>query len=138
MLQKILVAYDGSPPAQRAFDFALDLAGRYTASLTVLSVARPPEPPTVVETQAILESATAHYEKDFEKLRETAKARGVSLRTLVVAGHPAEQIVHHAAQEGDDLIVMGHRGKSLFHRWLVGSIAKRVMAYANCTVTIVR
>jgi len=37
------------------------------------------------------------------------------------------------------MIVMGHRGKSSFiDRWLLGSISKRVLSYATCTVTIVR
>jgi nucleotide-binding universal stress UspA family protein len=33
---------------------------------------------------------------------------------------------------------MGHRGESLFQKWLLGSVAKRVLSYANCTVIVVR
>jgi nucleotide-binding universal stress UspA family protein len=36
------------------------------------------------------------------------------------------------------LIVMGHRGKSMLQRWLLGSVSKRVLSYAPCSVTIVR
>ena len=43
MFKKILVAFDGSAPAVKAFDLAMDLAGKYAAALSVLAVARPPE-----------------------------------------------------------------------------------------------
>jgi len=53
-------------------------------------------------------------------------------------GHPAGPIVHQAAEREADMIVMGHRGKSRFQRWLLGSVSKRVLSYAPCTVTVVR
>jgi len=34
--------------------------------------------------------------------------------------------------------VLGHRGKSFFARWLIGSVSKQVMHYAHCTTTVVR
>ena len=43
-MKHILIAHDGSAPADRAFDFALELAHKFGAALSVLSVARPPEP----------------------------------------------------------------------------------------------
>ncbi|MCX7045031.1 MAG: universal stress protein [Candidatus Sumerlaeota bacterium] len=138
MLNRILLAYDGSQPAERAFEFALELAQAFHAPLIVLSVARPSEPPTMVETEAILEAATEHFEKDFERLRSHARETGVVFEARVVVGHPADQIIHAASQEKADMIVMGHRGKSLIQRWLLGSISKRVVSYAHCTVTIVR
>jgi nucleotide-binding universal stress UspA family protein len=138
MLKKVLVAYDSSKSAERAFEFAIELAKAFNATLTVLSVARPPEPPTMVETSALLEAAQEQFEKDFVRLREIAKAAGVALETQVIAGHPAEQIVYQATEQKVDLIVMGHRGKSRIERWLLGSVSKRVLSYAPCAVTIVR
>ena len=138
MLNKILVAYDGSKPAGRAFDFALELAKPFQAAITVLSLASPPEPATRVETEAMLESATNHFVEDFERLRNAAKEAGVAFETRVAVGHAAEQIVHFAAEEKMDLIVMGHRGRSVLARWLLGSVSKRVMSYAPCSVLIVR
>lgn len=138
MLKKILVAFDGSKPAERAFAMALELAKPFGARIVVLSVAQPPEPPVLVETSALLDSATEHFEKDFPRLREEAKARDIPVETCVAVGHPADQIVHVAAQEQCDLIVMGHRGKSVLQRWLLGSISKRVLSYAPCSVLVTR
>jgi nucleotide-binding universal stress UspA family protein len=56
----------------------------------------------------------------------------------VRVGHPAEQIVHLANIEKVDAIVMGRRGESFLQRRLLGSVAKRVLSYAHCTVVIVR
>jgi nucleotide-binding universal stress UspA family protein len=138
MLRRILAAYDGSESAQRAFQFALDQAKAFGAELILLSVARPPEPPTMVETSAMLEAATEHFEQDFDRLKKAAEAASVTIKTMVVIGHPADQIIHHAAEQHADLIVMGHRGKSIIQRWLLGSISKRVVSYAPCSVMIVR
>ena len=138
MLKRILVADDASDSAKRAFDFALELARAMGAEITLLSVAQVPEPASMVESTAMLESATEHYEKGFDRCRAAAAAASVKLDALVVVGHPAEQIVHQAAEVSADLIVMGHRGKSLVQRWLLGSVSKRVITYAPCSVTIVR
>jgi nucleotide-binding universal stress UspA family protein len=138
MIKKILVAYDGSKSAERAFSFGLEQAEVFKATVLVLSVAQPPEPPTMVETTALLESATEHFQESFKHLQEEAKQRNIPLETKIVVGHAADQIVHHADQEECDLIVMGHRGKSMLQRWLLGSVSKRVLSYAPCSVTIVR
>lgn len=138
VVKKILVAYDTSDPARRAFEAGVDLAQKYVAELIVLSVARPPEPPEMVEAEASLEDAQEYYEKEFIALREAASAAGVTARCEVRVGHPAEQIIHMANEENVNAILMGHRGKSLIKRWLLGSISKRVVSYAHCTVCIVR
>lgn len=138
MTQKILVAHDGSESADKAFHFALDCAAHYGAPLLVLSVARPSEPPEEVETEAMLENAEAYYKEHFETMRREAEARGVRSDFRIAVGHPAEQIIYLADKEGVDHIVLGHRGKSFFERWRVGSISKQVIPYAHCTVTVVR
>ncbi len=138
MISKLLVAYDGSRQSERAYNVALDLATRLGVQVIVLSVARPPEPPVAVELQAVLESATEYYEAHFKNMKEDAEKLGVEISFQVRVGHPAEQIVRMANEEKADAIVMGHRGESLLQKWMVGSVAKRVMTYAHCTVMVVR
>lgn len=138
MISKLLVAYDGSEQAEKAYKLALDIASRYSAAMTVLSVARPPEPPVAVELEAVIESATEHFELQFNRLREQAAAVSISPVFEVRVGHPAEQIVHRADEANADAIVMGHRGESFLQKWLLGSVAKRVLSYAHCTVIVVR
>jgi nucleotide-binding universal stress UspA family protein len=136
--KRILAAHDGSQDADRAFETALDFAALCGARLEVVSVATPPEPPTRVETEAILEAATEHYEEVFEGLRRRARERGIAVETRVLVGHPAEQILRVAADTGTDLVVVGHRGRSTIREWLFGSTSRRVVSHAPCSVLVVR
>lgn len=138
MFKSILVAYDASKASAHAFLAALDMAKQLHANLSVLSVAQLPEPAAMVESSAMLELANEHYEKDFNRMRADAQSAGVTAETRVLVGHPAEQIVHYASQCKADLIVMGHRGGSRVREWLLGSVSKRVLSYAPCSVLIVR
>jgi nucleotide-binding universal stress UspA family protein len=137
-MKKLLIAYDGSEQSKKAFDVGLDLALKYAAEVIVLSVARVAEPPEDVETEAVIESVTECYEKQFADMRQESAAKGVKARFEVRPGHPADQIVLVAKEEQADVIVMGHRGRTRVAHWLLGSISKRVLSYAHCSVFIVR
>jgi len=136
--RRILVGFDGSPFAEQAYEMALNLAALCGARLCVVSVATLPEPPGEVETQATLESATEHYEVVYENLRRRAEDRGLTLETRILVGHPAEQIVRLAASTHADLVVVGHRGRSRISEWVSGSVSKRVVNHAPCSVLVVR
>jgi len=138
MLNKILLAYDGSESAGKAFELALDLAVKYAASLRIIAVARPPEFGEEVETSAILENSRKHYHHVLKPLKERAAGAELAVDCEVLIGHPAERIVIEAEQWGADLIVIGHRGHGLKGRWLLGSIAKQVMHHATCAVLVAR
>jgi nucleotide-binding universal stress UspA family protein len=139
MIAKILVAYDGSDPSEKAFRLALEFARRFEAPVEVLSVVRPPDfTGGAVETTALVDSGRAYFQDQFRRLDEIARAAAVQARFHYSIGHPADQIVARAKEDGVDLIVMGHRGKSLVERWLTGSVTKQVMGYAHCPVLIVR
>ena len=138
MISRILVAYDGSDPANKAFSFALDLAKRYQASISVVAIAKPPEFGDDVETEAILENSQKHYRHLLARLKPKALAEGVNTTFEVAVGHPAEQIIYHAEKDRADLIVMGHRGKGFFERLRLGSVSRDVIHYAHCAVTVVR
>jgi nucleotide-binding universal stress UspA family protein len=137
MYKTILIAYDGSLSAGQAFQAALDLVTSLGADLEVVSVIELPQPPPDVETRAILDSGRENVEKDFRKLRADAGSRRIELPTDLLVGHAADQIIHHAAQIKADLIVLGHRGGSRVKEWLLGSVSKRVLSYAPCSVLIV-
>lgn len=138
MNARILCGYDGSAAAEKAFEYAVALAAAFDAELRVLAVAQPPEPPEDVETEALLESAQAHFEQQFTSLKQKAGGSGVTPQFEVASGHPAEQLLYHADSWNADHIVLGHRGKNVFRRWLMGSVSHRVLSYSACTVTIVR
>ena len=138
MIRKILLGYDGSQSADHAFTFAVDLARRYGAELHLIAVARPPEFGDEVETEAAIENARRGYDKVLAPLQAKLEREPLKAHVHVAVGHPAEQIVRYAERHHIDHIVVGHRGHTLFERWLIGSIARQVIAYAHCAVTVVR
>jgi nucleotide-binding universal stress UspA family protein len=136
-IQRILVAYDGSPHAEHAMNVALSMAGDMKAKLFVISVIRPPEPAESAEFHAVVDEGREKYEKSYIPIRELAKQKEIELETEVVVGHPAEQIIHMADKIQASVIVMGKRSHTILHRWMIGSNSERVLRYAHCPVMIV-
>lgn len=136
MIRKLLVAYDGSDAARVAFDFGADMAARYSAELHVLAVARPPEFGTEEETEAVIEQSRGHCEMLLDALKAELGQRPPVF--AVAVGHPSDQIVRYAEGHAIDHIVVGHRGRTLFDRLLVGSVARQVVAHARCGVSVLR
>jgi len=136
-IQRILVAYDGSPHAEHAMNVALSMAGDMKAKLFVISIIRPPEPAESAEFHAVVDEGREKYEKSYIPIRELAKQKDIELETEVVVGHPAEQIIHMADKMQASVIVMGKRSHTILHRWMIGSNSERVLRYAHCPVMIV-
>jgi nucleotide-binding universal stress UspA family protein len=136
--RKILVGYDGSEASERAVDVAIDLAQCTDAEILVLAVARPPEPATRVEVDAVLDDAREHFSDGFIKVRERAKSAEVHLETLIEVGHPAEHLIHQAEIIHAELIIVGRKGTSLFEKLILGSVSERVIRFANCPVMVMK
>jgi nucleotide-binding universal stress UspA family protein len=136
--QKVMVGYDGSKPADKAVEVAFTLAESTDCKVLVFSVARPPEPATRVEVDAMLDDGREHFEESFKRISKSAEERGVRLETGIAVGHPIQQIVHRAEADHVDLIILGRRGMSRFEKMLVGSTSEKVLRYAHCPVMVVR
>lgn len=138
MYRTIVVGYDGSTAARKAFDAALELAARDHAQLHVVSVGRPSEIADDVETEAVIEHTRAYHRRLLAELKASAATKQVKTHYEVAVGHPAEQIIYYADRIGADLIVVGDRGRSNFARLLLGSVSKQVTEHAGRPVLVVR
>jgi nucleotide-binding universal stress UspA family protein len=56
----------------------------------------------------------------------------------VVIGNPVEEICEYAGQQKIDLIAIPTHGRHGFHRFLMGSVAERVIRFAPCPVFVLR
>jgi nucleotide-binding universal stress UspA family protein len=135
---KILCAYDLSPGAERAFDFAVNMARRLGGELCVVSVFEPAEASRGVKSEALAETARQQFGAAHDELHSKAAAVNVRLETAVVVGSPAQQIVKRAGELRAEHIVLGQRGRNSHERSSVGSVALRVVALGAGTVTVVR
>lgn len=73
-----------------------------------------------------------------ERVASGVQERGIPVQMVTVEGRPHTQIVHFAEANQIDLIVMCTRGQSGFSRWLMGSVADRVLRGASVPVLLVR
>ena len=135
-MRSVLVGFDGSASSEAALRFAADLARHFEADLHVLTVVRPPDFGDEVETEALLERSQEHAALLLAGL--PARLGNITLHASSEVGHPAEKLVHYAERHHVDHLVVGHRGHSMLDRWLIGSVARRVVVHAPCAVTVVR
>ncbi len=101
--RKLLVGFDASPQAERAVEVAMQLSQCLDAEIVLFAVAWLPKPATRVEVHAILDDAREHYTAAFEKLASSAKDHGLNMKTEIVVGDPAGQIIHRAEAGGRGL-----------------------------------
>lgn len=137
-MKRILVAYDGSPSSAKAFSLGMEMREKYAAELMVLTVARPPEFGTEVETEAVIENSRKHCHDIQRPLHTVVASANAPTRFEVVTGHPGEQVVRHAEDWKADLIIIGHRGRTFLDRLLIGSVAGHVINHAPCAVLVAR
>jgi nucleotide-binding universal stress UspA family protein len=144
MLSRILVAVDGSPFAERALQYAVDLAKKYSAKLIILHVvlrrfyAVTPSEAGVLATTVFVKEMESEGKEIINKADAYAKAEGANYECRLVQGVPADEIVKVAQAEKVDLIVMGSRGLTEVRAFLLGSVSDKVTHHAKCPTLIVK
>ncbi len=141
MLERILIAFDGSEQSLYTFSYALELVKHCSHSkpeIIVVAVVQLPEPEGIAEIESIINNATEHYESLFAGLRDKATAQQLEIKTEVMVGHAADQIIRYAKEHDVDMIFAAQTGKSEIESWLMGSVSRRIVIHAHCPVTIVK
>jgi nucleotide-binding universal stress UspA family protein len=139
VFQQILIAWDGSRPAELAFDVAVDVARRYGADLVAASVAHSPaHAETAGDRAESVEAARRYLEETFARVRDRADRAGVPIDHVVIAGDdPAGDLLQHAHEHGFDLLVVGHHRGRRPGRFLLHGLAERTIATAGIPVLVV-
>lgn len=139
MYSRIVVPVDGSKTSDKAMQYAVNMAKHYGASITLIHVV-----PSIVRaySEVPLLVPTKEFEEEgreiLRKAEESIRAQGVQVKSEIVRGNPAEEILRFADGISADLIVMGSRGLSAIKAFLMGSVSHKVAAHAKCPVLIVR
>lgn len=148
MLQRILVATDGSGHARKAIEYASDIASKYNAKLYLIHVVSEAgipadvleyikvegieEPPESVYLHKVGEGIIGAAEKEITK-------KGVQdVQSVVVKGDPAEKILEFARDNSVDMIVIGSRGLGSVKGMFLGSVSSKVCHAADCTCVTIK
>ncbi|HUK49799.1 MAG TPA: universal stress protein [Terriglobales bacterium] len=144
MFERILVAVDGSPFADRALACAVDLAKKYASKLIILHVVLrrfysvTPSEAGVLATTVYVKEMEDEGEAIIKKAEDFAKGSSVNYQCKLIQGVPADEIVKTSTSEKVDLIVIGSRGLTEVRAFLLGSVSDKVSHHAKCPTLIVK
>lgn len=149
MIKRMLVAIDGSEPAAKALDYALDIAEKYAADVLILSVIPPinsviPRFSTASPPKSFYKLFITEIEKRLkialsEALKKVkAEKPMLKISTALLEGRPAEKIVQVAEEKNFDIIIMGSRGLGSVKELFLGSVSDKVADTSTCPVLIVK
>lgn len=141
LCRNIVIATDGSENSLRAISYGIEIAKLSGATVHALHV---------VDTSAIIsEFWTAGKElvheliindgkKIMSETKKIIEGSGVEVREVLLEGHPGDEIIDYAENNNIDLIVMGTLGATGIERFLMGSVAEKVVRYSKVPVMVVR
>jgi nucleotide-binding universal stress UspA family protein len=137
MFDTIVIATDGSESVRRAVDVALDLAVRFDAEVHALYVVDAGDIESSPERLRD-EMRNALTERGERALTEVAESAEREVKTAVVEGRPATVIGDYARDHDAGMVAMGTRGRHGENRFLIGSVAERVVRTCPVPVLTVR
>ncbi len=140
MYDDIVLPTDGSAGMERVIDEATGLASEHDATLHALNVVNTASLSNL-PMEASLDAVNESLREEGETALRAVERRApddIRLRTAILDGSPAREIVDHAVETGADLLVMGTHGRSGVDRLLLGSVAERVVRTSPVPVLTVR
>lgn len=136
-IARIVCPIDFSDTSRHALEHATAIADWYESRITALHVIAPvflpraaPVLSDVATTPSPIAAQRAALEAQLRTWLEPAARAGRQVDILVTEGHPATRILEEAAACLADLIVMGTHGLTGFERFMLGSVAEKVLRKA--------
>lgn len=134
-MHRILVAYDGSPEAEKAFEHSLAIA-EPEDELLLLTVLPEPDPTMFSDLQDDISFEKAS--ELLEKLLKKYDQKGIRINTKIIRGDIVDEIIKASEDPKCRLIVLGYKGVSRIGRFRLGSVSGEVAKRANKPVLIVK
>ncbi len=142
-LKRLLVPTDFSDSARLALRYACSFAQEYEAELLLVHVvenvavgyANDLFPVPMAE---VVQELTSYARAELDSLAKDVEGQGIRVRVVLTQGKPSAEILHLAAEEKADMIVLGTHGKGMLDQAIFGSTTERVVRKAPCPVLSVR
>lgn len=145
MYKKILVPLDGSKLAEKILPHVTALAKPMGAEVTLVTVVQLTLGAGASKLEAVPEAAAEHKKAlmgealvYLEKVQRDLKGKGVTAHARALEGDVASAIIAFAEQKGFDLVAMATHGRSGLDRFVMGSIAEKVVRSTSKPVLLIR
>jgi nucleotide-binding universal stress UspA family protein len=141
MHKRILLPLDGSTMAEQALPHAVEQAERFRAELILLQAISPWLAGSGLSPLELgwVQDQAGEWARDYlASIATQVRTRGIPVKVVIIRDPPHEAITQFAEANGVDLIVICSRGQSGPSRWLMGSVADRVVRGATSPVLLVR
>jgi nucleotide-binding universal stress UspA family protein len=140
MYQRVLLAYDGTREGRTALREGALVAGRFACRVFLLCVVA--ETPGIRIGEAAYAGGLVQTQDSYQALFDEAMTRlaelGFQPEGRMVTGEPAAEIAAYAREIHADLVVVGHRKKSLLERWWSGETGAYLVDHLACSLLIAR
>ena len=146
MFSRILLCTDGSDCSIKAAKLAGDVAAKFGAEVTSISVfslppmpiAAPDLPVCFFDTETYQDACDAFHNTAQKCVEEALNSAGVKHAQVRAEGQPVDCVLDTAEELKADLIVIGSRGLGGFRKLMLGSVSDGVAHHAHCPVLVVR
>ena len=142
---RILLPLDGSKLGEAALPYIESLAIDTKAEVVLLQVVTPLSAHLLVAEGYLSQTADKYIamvsrtaKNYLDAVKERLMKLEIPVRCEVEAGSPAEKIISYAKENNINLIAMSTHGHSGISRWLIGSVADKVLHATDIPVLLVR
>jgi len=131
MYERILVPLDGSKFAEQVFPPVVELARVFGSEVVLVEVCEP-------EESEYGQACRLYINNEAEQLKKSLQGSAANVRTTVLEGKAAEQILSYAEKSDISLIIISSHGRSGIAPWSLGGTASKVLHRVGVPLIIVR
>ena len=145
MIKSVMIATDGSDTSKKAAVIGIDIARRANGTVTavyVMDISRLSHLPGYATLPGLKEKILALIQDEgrqaIEFVQDRAQVMGVPCNKIIAQGNPGEELLKAAREQEADLLVMGKIGRTAVEKFLLGSVAEKVVLQSAIPVLLIK
>lgn len=144
MLDKIMIATDGSEASRQAANLGISLAEHSAGKIIavyVIDMQRIGHLPGYTTLHGLKKNLLNAMLKEGEEavsyIEERSKDRGISCDMVILKGNPGDELLRYSKELGMGILVIGNIGRTAISKFLLGSVAEKVVRHSEVPVMVV-
>ena len=145
MIKSVMIATDGSDTSKKAAVIGIDIARRANGTVTavyVMDISRLSHLPGYATLPGLKEKILALIQDEgrqaIEFVQDRAQVMSVPCNKIIAQGNPGEELLKAAREQEADLLVMGKIGRTAVEKFLLGSVAEKVVLQSTIPVLLIK